>query len=89
MVGIYSSALSVAQDSNLRRTLRQYTLNEARFLDNIGTAVMESELQKRVMEMTKQHRNVLTQQTGIESTFSDEDAKNYLHEVMEEIEEFG
>ncbi|HZD82065.1 MAG TPA: hypothetical protein VE076_04225 [Nitrososphaeraceae archaeon] len=85
VVGIYSSALSVAQDSNLRKTIRQYTLNEAKLLDNIGTAVMENELQRRVMKITKQHRDVLTQQTGIESTFSDDDAKNYLHEVMEEI----
>ena len=71
MVGIYSSALSVAQDSNLRKTIRQYTLNEAKLSDNIGTAVMENELQRRVMKITKQHRDVLTEQTGIESTFSD------------------
>jgi hypothetical protein len=86
LVGIYSSALSIAQDSNLRRTIRQYTLNQVRLLDNIGTAVMENELQRRVMKITKQNRDVLTQQTGIESTFSDDDAKNYLHEVMEEIQ---
>jgi hypothetical protein len=47
---------------------------------------MENELQRRVMKITKQNRDVLTQQTGIESTFSDDDAKNYLHEVMEEIQ---
>jgi hypothetical protein len=86
LVGIYSSALSVAQDSNLRKTIRQYTLNEARLLDNIGTAVMEKELQRRVIKITKQQRDVLTQQTGIESTFTDDDAKNYLHEVMKEIQ---
>ena len=86
LVGIYSSALSIAQDSTLRKTIRQYTLNQVRLLDSIGTAVMENELQRRVMKLTKQRRDILTQQTGIESTFSDDDAKNYLQEVMEEIQ---
>jgi hypothetical protein len=85
LIGIYSSALSIAQDSNLRQTIRKYTLNEARFLDNIGTAVMENELQRRVMKLTKQRREVLNQQTGIESSFSDDDARRYLDEVMQEI----
>ena len=36
-LGIYSSALSVAEDSRLRRSIRNIALKESQFLDVIGT----------------------------------------------------
>jgi hypothetical protein len=47
LVGIYSSAISVAEDSKLRQTIRKLAVKEAKFLGSIGSAQMEDELQKR------------------------------------------
>src|SRR5690242_21595294 len=52
--GIYSSAIFVAEDSELRKSIRRYAIEESRLLDSIGMAQMErseehtSELQSHV-----------------------------------------
>jgi hypothetical protein len=46
-LGVYSSATSVSEDSRLRQTIRKIALRESQFLDVIGTAQMEQELQRR------------------------------------------
>ena len=40
LIGIYSSAISVGEDSRLRQSIRNYALKESRLLDSIGTAKM-------------------------------------------------
>jgi len=47
MIGIYSSAISVSQDTKLRESIRRSAVSESKLLHNIGTAQMEQELQKR------------------------------------------
>jgi hypothetical protein len=52
-VGIYSSAISVAQDSTLRKSIRGFAIEETRLLDSIDTAQMEREIEKKVIGLTK------------------------------------
>jgi len=40
------------------------------FVDNIGTAQMEQEIEKRVLKVAKEQQDVLTEQSGIESSLS-------------------
>jgi hypothetical protein len=47
LLGVYSSAISVSEDSKLRQSIREVALGEPRLLDSIGTAQMEQELQKK------------------------------------------
>lgn len=85
LVGIYSSAISVAEDSKLRQTIRKFAVKEAKFLGSIGTAQMEDELQRRVMKLAKEQQEVLTQQTGVEPSLNEDEVKQYLYETIEEI----
>ncbi len=86
LVGIYSSAISVAEDSNLRRSIRSLTTEESRLLDSIASAHMEQEIQKRVLTLTKQNQDRLTEETGIQSSLTEDDMKSYLQEVIKEIQ---
>jgi hypothetical protein len=47
-IGIYASAISVAEDAKLRRTIRKYAMSEAGLLDSIGMAQMEDKIRKKV-----------------------------------------
>jgi hypothetical protein len=85
LVGIYSSAISVAEDSKLRQTIRKFAVKEAKFLGSIGTAQMEDELQRRVMKLAKEQHEVLTQQTGVEPSLNEAEVKQYLYETIQEI----
>jgi hypothetical protein len=48
LVGIYSSAISVAQDSRLRRAIRNSVEQQSSLLDKIGTAQMQQEIENSV-----------------------------------------
>jgi hypothetical protein len=85
-VGIYSSALSVANDVELRKTIRKSVVEQSELLDNIGTAEMERQLQNRVLFLTRDEPNGMTEETGIESSFHDEEElRNYIQKVIEEV----
>jgi hypothetical protein len=85
LVGIYSSAISVSEDSKLRQSIRQFALRESKLLDSIGTAQMEQEIQRRVLTLTKQNQNRMAEETGIQSSLTDDDVKEYLEQVIEEV----
>jgi hypothetical protein len=85
LIGIYSSAISVSEDSNLRQSIRNFALKEPRLLDSIGMAQMEQEIQKRVIALTKQHQDEMAEQTGVESSLTENDVKEYLDQVIEEV----
>jgi hypothetical protein len=85
LIGIYSSAISVAEDSKLRQTIRKTAVKEAKFLHSIGMAQMEDELQRRVIKIVKEQHDVLTYQTGVEPSLNEDELKQYLYETIQEI----
>lgn len=85
-LGIYSSAISVPEDPSLRQTIRSIA-PESRLLDSIGTAQMEQEIQARVIAFTKRNQDKMVEETGIESSLTEEDVKEYLEEVILEVKE--
>jgi hypothetical protein len=53
LIGIYSSAISISEDSRLRNSIRNFALKETNLLDSIGSAHIEQEIQNKVIEFTK------------------------------------
>jgi hypothetical protein len=87
-VGIYSSAISISNDRELRVSIRHLALKDMKLLDSIGTAQVEQEISKRVLTVVKKNQNILTERTGIESSLTDKDMKEYLEEVLQEVSSF-
>lgn len=85
LVGIYASAISVAEDSTLRKSIRKLAVKESKLLDSIGSAQMEQEIQKRVIALSKETEKLMIEQTGVETSLSEEDAKEYILEVLTEL----
>jgi len=85
LVGIYSSVLSVSQDTRLRQSIRKLAKSESKLLDNISTAQIEQDIQSRVIKMTKENQDIMLSETGVQTSLTDEDVKQYLHEVLTEI----
>jgi len=85
-LGIYSASISVSEDSKLRQSIRKAAIKEStQFLDSIGTVEMEQEIEKRVVLMTAATKENIEKETGISSSFDDEDIRKYLREVLQEI----
>jgi hypothetical protein len=85
LLGVYSSAISVSEDSKLRQSIRNFAIKDSRLLDSIGTAHMEQEIQKRVLELTRRNQDRMAEESGIQSSLTEEDMKEYLQQVIEEV----
>ena len=84
-VGLYSSAVTVSQDTTLRLSIRKSLTDQAKFLDSMGSAHMEQELQSTVLNIAKKNADVLTEKTGVEASMTDSDIKEYMAMVLNEI----
>jgi hypothetical protein len=86
VLGIYSSALSVANDNVLCRAIRKSVEQQSDLLDKIGTAQMERQLQNRVLSLTRDLTDEMTEQTGVQSSLQNEqEIRDYVDMVIEEI----
>ena len=91
-LGFYFSAISIAQDTKLRQSVRAMALKESKLLDSIGTAQMEQEIQKKVLKLAKEQEKTLEEQTGVEihewqqEQAEHENIQDYMAEVFAEIE---
>jgi hypothetical protein len=88
LIGLYASAVSVSQDSNLRRLMMKLATNEMNMLRSMGTAHREAELWKRVNKLkyiVEGEENELKKRTGVESSLDEKDLKEYVQEVLQEV----
>jgi hypothetical protein len=83
LTGLYRSAVSVAEDVKLRRSIKNTAKKELKLLEDIGTAEMYQEIEKRVTAVTKANADQLAQQSGIEPSLTDEEIRNSLAQVKE------
>jgi len=66
--------VSVAQDDNLRKSIKNHALKELKLLDSIRTA---REIERKTISFTRR-TDLMVEETGISSSISDEDIKQYL-----------
>ena len=78
LAGTYSTAVSVANDIELRKSIRR-SVKEFEFLDNIGHAEMELEIKKKVFSTMNVLSSQLKQETGIDSSLT-QDEITEIHE---------
>jgi hypothetical protein len=77
----------VSQDLALRQSIRESVKEESKFLDSMGTAQMESELQTRVLKTVKKASDTMAEETGLESSMTEDDMKDYMEIVMNELKD--
>jgi hypothetical protein len=84
-VGLYSSAVTLSQDLTLRKTIRKSVLEQSKLLDSIATAQMEKELQTSVLTIVKKTSQEMKDDSGIEASLTEEDLRDYMGIVMNEL----
>ena len=85
LIGVYSSALSVANDVQLRRSIRKSVQEDSELLGNIAEAQFEDLLQKKILRKTKSLSDQILQETGIESSLQEHEIHDYVLAVIKEI----
>ena len=88
LLGLYSSAISVSEDVELRKRIKKSTLRESKFLDSMGTAHMEKELLKRMVLKVREEQKELVQESGgVKSSLTEDDILNIVKEADKEVKE--
>jgi hypothetical protein len=89
LLGLYLSALSVSQDEQLRNMIKKSTLFESKFLHTIGTSATQrtDEILNSVLNKAKHQQQTIAKDIGIETSLSEDDIKNYVKEIEEDVEE--
>jgi hypothetical protein len=47
---------------------------------------MEREIKKRAIALSKRYQDSMTQETGIQSSYLEDDIKEYLEQVIQEVQ---
>jgi hypothetical protein len=83
--GLHYSAVSLAQDVNLRNSIKRSAIKEFKVLDSIGTAQMQQEVEKKVLTTVKHNLDTLTKDSGINPSLSEDEIKYYMEEALNEL----
>jgi hypothetical protein len=84
-IGLYSSAFSVSGDVSLRKSIRNMVLDQSKFLERIGTAQMERQMQQTILNLAKGQNDIMKQESGVESSMTENEVKDYLQSVLKEV----
>jgi hypothetical protein len=84
--GLYSSAVTVSQDRELRQSIRKSVTEQSKLLDSIGPAHLEQELQSIVLAITKKYSDSMVEETGVEASMTEGDIKEYIQRVRDEVQ---
>jgi hypothetical protein len=81
-IGFYLSAISLSQDSSLRKSIRKSMVD---VIDNIGTAQMEQQLRARILKIVQKEKQTLEKETGgVSQEVSETELREYMDLVAEE-----
>jgi signal transduction histidine kinase len=84
-IGLYSLVISISQDSSLRKSIRNSALEVSKLADVIEGPGMGQEIERRVLTSAKEQEEILIQETGVRSSLTEHEMKQYLGTVLKEI----
>ncbi len=88
-VGLYSAAVTLSQDLTLRNEIRKSVMEQSKLLDSIGTAQMERELQTSVFAIAEKRSAEMKENSGIETSLSENGIRDYMSLVIKELNSPG
>jgi len=82
LIGLSRSAISIAEDAKLRKSIRGSQL-----LESIGSAEMQREIEKKVTAIIRANADDLTRQSGIEPSLTHQEISSIAEHAAKEIQE--
>jgi hypothetical protein len=91
-LGVYSTALSISQDNQLRKSIRKLATENSNLFGSIGAAQLSQETLRKIdrfKDLVQEQEKELEQKTGIEANMEEEDIKGIIAEVLQEVGRTG
>ncbi|MGA9317143.1 MAG: hypothetical protein WBV84_03715 [Nitrososphaeraceae archaeon] len=88
LIGLYSTAVSLSQHAQLRKSIRN-SIDEqhSRLIDGIGMSELQRDIDKRIAPLIQRHAEQMNIQTALDLTVSEEEVKQYMDEILRELHE--
>lgn len=91
-LGVYSTAVSISQDNQLRKSMRKLAKENSNLFGSIGAAQLSQETLRKIdhfKDVVQEQEKELEEKTGIEANFEEEDIKSIIAEVLQEVGKTG
>ena len=83
--GLYRSAICVAEDSQLRQSIRIMAKGESSLIDAGAAAEIQKETQNKVMGAVRASAKLLEEKSGVKPSLTDTEIQDYLYFVVQEL----
>ena len=88
LIGLYSTAVSLSEHAQLRKSIRNSIDQEhSKLLDHIGMSELQKEMDKRITPLIQRHAEQMNLQTAIDLPVSEDEIKQYIREVLNDLHE--
>jgi hypothetical protein len=86
-IGLYGSAVSLSHDATLRLSIRRSAKGAIPdLLASASKAEVQGQIEQKVMNIAKNQSDVLFQQSGVRASMEEGDMKEYLNQVLIELQ---
>ncbi|CAN5841466.1 hypothetical protein BH23THE1_BH23THE1_12790 [soil metagenome] len=85
LIGLYSASISISTDTELKRAVRKSIPEKYNLLGNIASAKEIQRIEAQTIKITSTISDKITKETGIQPSINEDDIKNYIKEIMEEM----
>jgi hypothetical protein len=88
LIGLYSTAVTLSQHAQLRKSIRS-SINEqhSKLMDGIGMSELQREIDKRVTPLVQRHVEQMNMEAALDFTISEEEVKQYMNEILRDLHE--
>ena len=88
LIGLYSTAVTLSQHAQLRKSIRS-SINEqhSKLMDGIGMSELQREIDKRVTPLVQRHAEQMNMESALDFTISKEEVKQYMNEILRDLHE--
>ena len=86
LIGLYSTAVSLSQHAQLRKSIRK-SIDEQHFklVDHIGVSEVQREMDKRITPLIQRYSEQMNARSAVDSSISEDELKEYLQEVLRDL----
>ena len=86
LIGLYSTAVSLSQHAQLRKSIRK-SIDEQHFklVDQIGVSEVQREMDKRITPLIQRYSEQMNARSAVDSSISEDELKEYLQEVLRDL----
>jgi hypothetical protein len=86
--GLYRSAICVAEDTKLRRSIKTLAKRESALLDIAASAEAGQDIENKVLTAVRANAELLEEQSGVEPTLTDTEIREQLEAVRQELRRY-